>query len=34
MAALHIVAFAFLAVTLLGEGFGVTDEECQVRFII
>ena len=26
--------FIFLTVTLLGEGFGVTDEEFQVSFIV
>ena len=33
MAVLHSLAFAFLAVTLLGKGFSVTDEEFQVGFI-
>ena len=33
MAALHVVAFIFLTVTLLGGGFGLSDEEFQVSFI-
>ena len=34
MAAMHLLAFAFLVVTLLGEGFDVTDEEFKVGFIV
>ena len=34
MAALNVVAFIFLTVTLLGGGFGVTDDEFQVNFIV
>ena len=33
MAAMQIIAFIFLAVTLLGGGYGVTDEEFKVGFI-
>ena len=33
MAALHVGAFVFIAVTLLGGCFSVTDEEFQVGFI-
>ena len=32
MAAFHIVVCMFLTVTLLGGGFGVTDEEFQVSY--
>ena len=34
MAALHVYAYIFLTVTLLGEVLGVTDEEFQVGFIV
>ena len=34
MAVLQIIALMFFTVTLLGEGFGVTDEEFQVGFIV
>ena len=33
MAAMHVYAYIFLTVTLLGGGFGVTDEEFKVSFI-
>ena len=33
MAALRFPTFTFLAVTLLGEGLAVTDEEFQVSYI-
>ena len=33
MAALHVVAFIFLTVIVLGRGFGLSDEEFQVSFI-
>ena len=34
MAAFHIVVYMFLTVTLLGGGFGVSDEEFQVSYIV
>ena len=33
MAVLHILTFTFLTITLLGGGFGFSDEEFQVGFI-
>ena len=33
MAALNAVAFTIITVTLLGGGFGLTDEEFEVSFM-